>query len=268
MATKKIDPDAQTYGQMRGEITSKREEEKNRMEHARSFKGKSNNSEPKTKKTLIKGVLFRAFLISLTTNIVLGSVVYFNGGVIVENVKAQIHEVTAPNLRSAVVEASTVSAAHAEEAEATPSASADLKVSGREPKVSRVTLPALEAEDPKVAYIMQSRFGDVIYKQWQLESSKGTAPVGLHKTCAAKNQSNEFGYAARQGFCFQNFNQSIDRMVRWWDECNGSLDVCLCTYEPDVDPKTGQKTEDAKRGICTYSKKFHALPDVNFSSAI
>jgi len=104
-----------------------------------------------------------------------------------------------------------------------------------------------------VAYAAESvDFDEVFEKQRILESGKGTAPVGHHKTCESKGLWNEIGYGNRQGLCFDTMEEGRLTLEKWYQKrfAEGmTLSEALCYWE-------GQG-----KGVsnCEYSRKYFNL---------
>lgn len=120
------------------------------------------------------------------------------------------------------------------------------------PSVMPTKAPAKRSLVP-VAHAAESvNFDEVFEKQRILESGKGTAPVGHHKTCAAKGEWNEIGYGNRLGLCFDNIEEGRLTLERWYQKrfAEGmTLSEALCYWE-------GQG-----KGVsnCGYSQKYFSL---------
>lgn len=127
------------------------------------------------------------------------------------------------------------------------------------------------------AYILTSRYSDIIYKQWTLESGRGKS--GVAATCRNGKRLadgriikgfNDFGYNIKQDgdlFCFPTFEASVDAMVAWWDKnwIDQTLDLALCRYN-----KGGQSIWVTHPELCAglkYVVDFHSLPEAPVVSA-
>ena len=94
------------------------------------------------------------------------------------------------------------------------------------PKVSpRANLKA------KIAIMASSRYPDFIDHIWLRESGRGKNPAGLAGYCEKKGLSNEFGFAVSVNHCFTNFETSVKRLERWYEDNTGlTYQEKLCRY--------------------------------------
>lgn len=125
------------------------------------------------------------------------------------------------------------------------------------PVVSFVTEKQVEkiAEKKESGEVLSANYPnmeDVIDKIHLLESGRGTAPKGHHLTCKTLGLSNEFGYGALDGYCFNSYEESVKAMNMWFRlkfEDGFSLKEALCIYNTGL----------SKNGTCEYATNFDNL---------
>lgn len=74
----------------------------------------------------------------------------------------------------------------------------------------------------------------------QLESQKGTAPVGHHKYCESIGKWNEIGYGNRQGYCFDSMAEGKAKLLSWYQnkfESGMTLANAMCYWESGYSDK-------------------------------
>lgn len=126
----------------------------------------------------------------------------------------------------------------------TPEASASAMPKPEEQSsVKGIKLASVKAQEPSLI----DQLASYIHLA---ESTRGKATTGLAVTCRGKGMSNEYGYRALEGFCFDNEAQAIDTVKDWLYR---SLQVrgvpeTLCRYN------TGHAVED-----CEYANTFLEL---------
>lgn len=78
----------------------------------------------------------------------------------------------------------------------------------------------------------KSRVWKIVDEIWRKESNRGTAPDGLHRTCAAKGKVNEWGYLPVPGHCF-NTREEGEMTVALWVSARINFmteNQLLCNY--------------------------------------
>jgi len=83
----------------------------------------------------------------------------------------------------------------------------------------------------KKEIVASSKYAKFIDHVWERESGRGTNPSGLAGQCAAKGESNEFGFFPQGSWCFDTFEESVARMERWYEEHSDlTYNQKLCLY--------------------------------------
>jgi hypothetical protein len=108
-------------------------------------------------------------------------------------------------------------------------------------------LETMENKRPEVALASSPDFKQLVAFVHFRESNNGTAPKGLHVTCREKGMSNEYGYAAGQGFCFADAATAYQKVYNWFNKNATELGIpqALCKYN------NGQPLSD-----CEYYKDY------------
>jgi len=107
---------------------------------------------------------------------------------------------------------------------------------------------AITKTPTKEDIIYSAKHGDIIYRIWTMETSKGTAtdPSGINVICNKKGMSNEFGYSPFDRTCFPTFKEAVARVDKWIDDHKKlGLAKMLCEYNQG-NPKVS----------CDYVKNF------------
>jgi len=83
----------------------------------------------------------------------------------------------------------------------------------------------------KTAIVTSSKYPDFIDHIWLRESGRGTATAGLNVSCAKKGLSNEMGFYPSGKHCFADFETSVKRLERWYEDNSALTDnQKLCRY--------------------------------------
>lgn len=92
--------------------------------------------------------------------------------------------------------------------------------------------------------ILAKKHGDILFRIWTLESSRGQHG---REECAAAGMVNDFGFNVANHQCFSSFNAELDTVSAWFDTTlqTHPLANALCLYNVGIDEST-----------CTYAKNF------------
>lgn len=83
----------------------------------------------------------------------------------------------------------------------------------------------------KADIVGESKYSSFISHIWLRESGRGTNPAGLAGFCSRQGKSNEFGFYPSGNHCFPDFETSVKRLERWYEEHSDlSDDAKLCYY--------------------------------------
>ena len=110
------------------------------------------------------------------------------------------------------------------------------RVSGKKilspiPSVAPEITPKKTSKLSKGDIVARSKYPVFIDHIWLRESGRGTATAGLNVSCANKGMSNEIGYYPSGGHCFQDFETSVKRLERWYEDNSTLTDnQKLCRY--------------------------------------
>lgn len=90
-------------------------------------------------------------------------------------------------------------------------------------------------KDIKQQIIAKSKYPDRTFQIWFNETTNGkdsTDPTALHMYCRNKGMTNEFGFMPADKHCFETFEQSVERVNRWFDQEAKGLDIAVafCWY--------------------------------------
>jgi len=79
--------------------------------------------------------------------------------------------------------------------------------------------------------VTRSLYPDFVQHIWLRESGRGSNAAGLAGYCAKKGMSNEFGFAVSVKHCFADFETSVRRLERWYEDNSALTDnQKLCRY--------------------------------------
>jgi len=99
------------------------------------------------------------------------------------------------------------------------------------------TTPAAKVSPKKTSKISKgdivtrSLYPDFVQHIWLRESGRGTNAAGLAGYCAGRGMSNEMGYYPSGKHCFADFETSVRRLERWYEDNSALTDnQKLCRY--------------------------------------
>jgi len=80
--------------------------------------------------------------------------------------------------------------------------------------------------------VANSKYPEFIDHIWFRESGRGSNKEGLSGYCLDKGLSNEFGFAVSVNHCFPDFESSVHRLEKWYEEDSKGLsyEAKLCYY--------------------------------------
>lgn len=97
--------------------------------------------------------------------------------------------------------------------------------------------PILSLYEQHRQYIESVQHGDILLRVWDNETSQGkninlSDKTDLAAYCKRQGLTNEFGYNPQAHQCFQTFNESVDTVNRWFNNClhSNTLSECLESY--------------------------------------
>lgn len=85
-------------------------------------------------------------------------------------------------------------------------------------------------------YILSKNHGDIVLRIWDNETTKGQNntqdPTALHQYCKRLGKTNEFGFNPQGKQCFDTFEEAVDTVNDWFDNClqDRTLLACLDRY--------------------------------------
>lgn len=101
------------------------------------------------------------------------------------------------------------------------------------PTVNEVT-PEAKIKS-KAEIVASSKYPEFIDHIWERESGRGTAKIGLNTYCTDRGMSNEFGFAVSVRHCFTDFEASVQRLEKWYEDNSGLTDnQKLCRYNSGI----------------------------------
>ena len=107
-------------------------------------------------------------------------------------------------------------------------------------------------QEEKESIVNKSGYSKILRGIWMLETNKGgnTNQSAHHNECSKVGMTNEFGYRALDDYCFETFEDSVERVTEWFDGelKTKSLNSALCYYA------TGKATS-----TCNYAISFVKL---------